>query len=177
MIGIRSLIGLTLSNVWIGTLGATAITFVIFYLALKYTPLSRYARSVNAVVQEWYSKKYMIYSLISSMTLLSILIFTIEYGYVYHPDRIVSIKDIEIMQRARVAPANTVAYSTHSLLNQGYTGFDTISIVIASVDKSLGGHYIQLISFILAEDIEILIFLILIKKMAGRNLFGTTVPN
>lgn len=107
------------------------------------------------------------------MAILSTLIFLAEIGYAYHPDKIISVwdmKDGESIGSTQTKLAN----SLNTLLDEGYSRFDALVITIASVDKSLDGHYMQSVSFILAEDIEILVFLLLIKKVGHRNIFPTS---
>lgn len=169
LVGIRVLLGFELSNIW-GTAGAVAITFAIFYLALRYTPFSRYSKSVDAVLRDWYSKRYVFYGLIVSMAVLSTLIILTEVGYAYHPDKIISIWDAKETDNLS-STHSKLATSVDELLGQGYSRFDALAITIASVDKSLNGHYLQSVSFILGEDVEILVFLLMIKRIGNRPIF------
>lgn len=169
MVSIRVLLGFELSAIW-GTTGAVAITFAIFFIALRYTPFSRYSSAVNSALRDWYSKRYVFYGLVTSMVILLILMILTEAGYLYHADKVVSIWDLKNPESVGASRSKLDA-SLNDLLAQGYTPIDAVAITVASVDKSLDGHYLQSISFILAEDIEILAFLLLIKRMGQRNIF------
>jgi hypothetical protein len=170
LVGIRLLLGLELSNIW-GTTGAVAITFVIFYLALRYTPFSRYSAAVNSALRDWYDKRYVLYGLVSSMVLLLGLMILVEIGYTYHADKVVSIWDLG--SESAGTTQSKVTASLNALLDDGYSGIDALAITIASVDKSLEGHYLQSISFVFAEDIEILIFMLLMKRIGPQGIFPT----
>ena len=170
LVGIRVLLGLELSNIW-GTTGAVAITFAIFYLALRYTPFSRYSNAVNLALRDWYSKRYVLLGLLASMVVLLSLMILAEVGYAFHADKVVSIWDIGDANSLGTTQSKLSA-SVNALLNQGYSRMDALAITVASVDKSLGGHYVQSTSFILAEDVEILAFLLLIKRMGQKNIFS-----
>ena len=171
MVGIRLLMSSLLVATWIGTLGAVAITFVAFYVALRYTPLARYSKAVNSALQNWYSKKFIFPALIFSMIILSGLVAIVEFGYAYHNEQLISIDDFDSIKSVYSA-RNQFSSSLRALLAQGYSGFDALSVLLASVDKSLDGYYLRAVSFILAEDIEILAFLALIRRY-GRNIFGS----
>jgi len=162
------LLGFELSNIW-GTTGAVAFTFVIFYLALRYTPFSRYSSAVNSALLDWYAKKYVLYGLISSMVILLGLMILAEIGYTYHADKVVSIWELD--GQSAGTTQYKVAASLNSLLKERYSEIDAVAITVASVDKSLEGHYLQSVSFILAEDIEILIFMLFVKKIGQRGIF------
>jgi hypothetical protein len=168
LVGIRILLGFELSNLW-GTTGAVAFTFVIFYLALRYTPFSKYSTAVNSALLDWYAKKYVFYGLIASMVILLSLTVLAEIGYAYHADNLVSIW--ELNGQSVGSTQSKVAASLNSLLGEGYSEIDALSITVASVDKSLEGHYLQSVSFILSEDIEILIFMLVVKKVGQKGIF------
>ena len=175
MVGIRLLMSSLLYATWIGTVGAVAITFVAFYVALRYTPLARYSNAVNSALQSWYSKKFIFPALIFSMIILSALVAIVEFGYAYHSERLISTDNFDSIGSVYAARYQ-FSSSLRSLLAQGYSGFDAVSVLLASVDKSLDGYYLRAVSFILAEDIEILAFLALIRRY-GRNIFGPITPN
>ena len=170
MVGIRLVMSSLLDATWIGTVGAVAITFVAFYVALRYTPLARYSKAVNSALQNWYSKKFIFPALIFSMIILSGLVAIVEFGYAYHNERLISTDNFDSIKSVYSARYQ-FSSSLRALLAQGYSGFDALSVLLASVDKSLDGYYLRAVSFILAEDIEILAFLALIRKY-GRNIFG-----
>jgi hypothetical protein len=50
--GTGVLLGYTLKDIWIGTFGAVALSFVVFYLTIRYTPLQRYRLKVNAILSQ-----------------------------------------------------------------------------------------------------------------------------
>ena len=176
IVSIRFFLGLILSNVWIGTVGAVAITFLIFYFALRHTMLSRYSNAVNSALQSWYSKRYVLFGLITSMVVLAGLMALAEIGYLYHGDKVISIWDLENSDTLDATRARLTG-SIDSLRAQGYSQIDSLAIVLASVDKSLDGHYLQAVSFILAEDIEILAFSLLLRKMGQQSIFSQVAPN
>jgi hypothetical protein len=95
----------------------------------------------------------------------------VEFGYAFHSDKLISVDnkhhDIKAIYYARMQFSS----SLRMLASQGYSGFDTTTILLASVDKSLDGNYLRAVSFILAEDIEIMAFLFVIKRFKG-NIFG-----
>ncbi|HKU48453.1 MAG TPA: hypothetical protein VJP79_00760 [Nitrososphaera sp.] len=163
LVAVRLLIGLILSNLWFGTVGAVAITFGLFYVALIHTPLRRYRYVVNEILQEWYRKKYLLYSVAVSASIILGLIVLIDYGYANHPDEIVSLKDITTMQGAQ----DHVNESVKQLTLRGYSVFDAAAITAASVDKSLQGFYLKSASFVLAEHLEIIVFMLLARKSAS----------
>lgn len=63
VIGLRWLLSLFLSDLWLGTVGAIGITFAIFFVALKFTPFRKYRLIVDAVLQDWYSRKFVLTAL------------------------------------------------------------------------------------------------------------------
>lgn len=163
LVGVRLLLGLVLSNIWIGTVGAVAITFGLFYLALVHTPLRRYRFAVNDILQEWYKKKYLLYSVAFSGAIILGLIVLIEYGYGQHPSEIVSLREITTFQGAQ----DHVNESVRTLTLKGYSVFDAAAITAASVDKSLQGFYLKSASFVFAEHLEIIAFMLLARKSAS----------
>lgn len=169
LVGIRVLIGFELSSLW-GTTGAVAITFAIFYFVLRYTPFAKYSGAVNAALRDWYTKRYVLYGLISSMAVLLVIMVLAEVGYAYHGDKVVSIWDMSDVGSIGLTQTKLTS-SLNDLLAQGYSRFDALAITVASVDKSLDGYYLKSVSFILAEDIEILIFLVLIRRIGQRSIF------
>jgi len=163
LVGVRLLLGLILSNMWIGTVGAVAITFGLFYLALMHTPLRRYKFAVNDILKEWYKKKYLLYSVAISGSIILGLIVLIEYCYGNHPGEIVSLKEITTLQGAQ----DHVNESVKALTLKGYSVFDAASITAASVDKSLQGFYLKSASFVFAEHLEIIAFTLFARKSAS----------
>jgi hypothetical protein len=163
--------GLLPTAAWIGTVGAVAIALVVFYVALRHAPFSRYANIVNSVLQDWYRKKFILPALVFSMVVLSGLMLIAEIGYSYHSDRLITVDNLDSISSISSA-RREFSSSLRTLFAQGYTGFDGIAVLLASIDKSLDGHYMRAVSFILAEDIEILAFLVAMKR-TGRNIFGS----
>jgi hypothetical protein len=151
---------LATSNIWTGTVGAVALTFGIFYFVLKYTPLQRHRFAVNTILQDWYRKKYVIYSLIAPATVLLTIMIFVEYGYTFHPDKIISIIDLNTMDDSQ----RYVDESVRALRMQGYSFVDIFSIITASVDKTLEGYYLQSASFVFAENMEVIGFVLLIRR-------------
>ena len=56
-----------------------------------------------------------------------------------------------------------VHYSTLNLLLQEYSPIVITAITFASADRSLAGHYGRVVSYMLAEDVEIMVFLLLFR--------------
>jgi hypothetical protein len=182
LIGVRLLMAslLALEGAWVATIGSVGIIFAIFYVSLKYTPLSKYAQTVNSALLSWFSKRYILGGAVSSMVVLSSLIFFAEFGYLYYSDALVTFEQFqdindndnpsEVVQRLFSSPPKNVLAGSQE--QYGIVG--TLSILVASVDKSLGGYYVKAVSFLLAEDIEVLIFIILVRRSAGRGLFQSS---
>ena len=152
---------------WIGTVGAVAIALVIFYFAMKHPPFSRFQKIVNSVLQEWYNKKFILPALVFSMVVLAGLMLLADIGYAYHSDKLITVEDLDSVNSISSARREFAA-SMRSLLAEGYSGFDGLAVLLASIDKSLDGHYMQAVSFILAEDIEIMAFILIMKKTGGQ---------
>jgi hypothetical protein len=53
---------------------------------------------------------------------------------------------------------------------QRYSPVEIIAITLASADKSLGGYYSMAVSYMFAEDIEIMIFMVLFR--ARKEIFA-----
>ncbi|MGI0049451.1 MAG: hypothetical protein ACREAW_07915, partial [Nitrososphaera sp.] len=138
--------------------------------------LSRYSNAVNSALQSWYSKRYVLFGLLTSMVVLASLMALAEIGYLYHGDKVISIWELENSDTLDATRARLTG-SLDSLRAQGYSQIDALTIVLASVDKSLDGHYLQAVSFILAEDIEILAFSLLLRKMGQKSIFSQVAPN
>jgi hypothetical protein len=158
---IRILLGFELEDIWIGTFGAVAITFAAFYLIIKYTPLQRYRPKVNVILSQWYRRKYFFISTIIISAILASLLVLIQFGYSYYGSNLVSI-NIFIMEDKELEK---------SLLPfENYPFVDKVAIIVASTDKSLNGNYSKATSYLLAEDIEMTIFVLLARKK--KNLFA-----
>ena len=166
LVGVRLLLGLVLSDIWFGTIGAVGITFGLFYFTLVRTRFSRYRYAVNEILREWYQKKYLIYSLGISASVILSLIVLIDYGYANHPNDIVALGEITTIQGAQ----DHVNQSVKQLTLRGYSVFDAASITAASVDKSLHGFYLKSATFVFAEHLEILAFMLLARR--ATHLFG-----
>ncbi|MCI0558986.1 MAG: hypothetical protein MN733_10860 [Nitrososphaera sp.] len=162
LVGVRMLLGFAFSNLWIGTVGAVAVTFVLFYLALVHTPLRRYRLAVNEILRDWYRQKYLLYSVAVSGSVIMTIIVFIEYGYATHSEEIVSISELNTIQAAQ----QHVDYSIRELGLKGYSILDAASITAASVDKSLQGYYLKSASFVFAEHLEVIAFMLLARKSA-----------
>src|SRR6266511_6379902 len=88
---IRILLGFALKDIWIGTFGAVALTFAVFYLIVKYTPLQRYRPKVNVILSQLYRRKYFLISTITISAILASLLVLIQFGYSYYGSNLVSI--------------------------------------------------------------------------------------
>ena len=82
--------GFVLYHAWIGTLGAVTITFVIFYVTLKYTKLQKYRQVINSSLNYWYRKSSFFISGIASLVILGGILGFIEYGYTNYADRLIT---------------------------------------------------------------------------------------
>jgi len=105
------------------------------------------------------------------MIALSALIGLVEFGYFYHAASVSSFEELKDFGNSNDHSAALFQKVMHSAIS-GSSGrqlptIDALSILIASVDKSLDGQYVKAVSFILAEDVEILIFMIFVRKSKG----------
>ena len=177
LIGVRVLLGFVLEDTWVGTLGAVAITFAIFYLTLRYTTLQKYRQVINSSLAYWYRKKFFYISGIVSLILLGGILGFIEYGYANYSDRLITLdftqEEIEESFGALTASQQMQARLVENLSE--YSPIEIVAITLASADKSLGGYYSLAVSYMFAEDIEIMIFIMLFR--AKREIFAApTVP-
>jgi hypothetical protein len=165
LIGVRVLLGFVLHNAWVGTIGAVAITFAIFYITLRYTTLQKYRNVINSSLNYWYRKKFFYISGIVSMVILGSILGLIEYGYANYSDRLVTVdftqEEIGESLDALAASRQMQARLTENL--QKYSPIEIMAITLASADKSLEGYYSLAVSYMLAEDIEIMIFMLLFR--------------
>jgi hypothetical protein len=159
--GIRFLLALALANVWIGTFGAVALTFALFYLVIRYSPLKRDARTVNMILSEWYQRKYFLASAIATSAILASLALLTQYGYSHYGSRLVLLDVFN-------PDGRELDNALHPFEN--YSMLDKIAITAASIDKSLNGSYSRATSFLLAEDLEMLSFVLVVRKK--KNLFS-----
>jgi len=159
--GIRLLMVFVGGSIWIGTFGAVALTFALFYVVIKFTPLRRYGLKVNAILSGWYQRKYFLYSAIATSTILAGLLLLTEYGYWYYGDKLV-IFDLFGSNDNKLE--NTMRTFEH------YPLLDKLAITVASTDKSLNGNYAKTTSFLLAEDLEVLSFIFVVRSK--KNLFS-----
>jgi len=164
LIGVRVLLGFVLQNMWFGTIGAVTITFVIFYATLRYTRLQKYRRLINQSLMLWYRKKFFYISGIVSLFILgSILGFT-EYGYANYSDRLITMdmSKEDVQRSLDVLGASDLQSGLVNSL-QKYSPFEIMAITLASADKSLDGYYAKVVSYMFAEDIEIMVFMLLFR--------------
>ena len=176
LIGVRILLGFVLENTWVGTLGAVAITFAIFYLTLMYTTLQKYRQVINSSLTYWYRKKFFYVSGIVSLILLGGIPGFIEYGYANYSDRLIAVdftqEEIEESFGALAASQQMQARLAENL--REYSPIEIIAITLASADKSLGGYYSLAASYMFAEDIEIMIFMMLFRTK--KEIFAAPRP-
>jgi len=176
LIGVRVLLGFVLQNAWVGTLGAVAITFVIFYVTLKYTTLQKYRQVINSSLNYWYRKKFFYISGLVSLIILGGILGFIEYGYANYSDRLIAVdftqEEIEESFGALTASQQMQARLVENL--KEYSPIEIIAITLASADKSLDGYYSLAVSYMFAEDIEIMIFMMLFRTK--REIFAAPRP-
>lgn len=177
LIGVRVLLGFVLQHAWIGTLGAVTVTFVIFYFTLRYTKLQRYRQLINSSLSYWYRKKFFYISGIASLVILGTILGFIEYGHANYEDRLISVdfnqQEIEQSLGALTASQQMQAKLVENLRN--YSPAEITAITLASADKSLGGYYSLAVSYMFAEDVEIMIFMLLFRTR--REIFAAKAPN
>ena len=159
--GIRFLMVFVGGSIWIGTFGAVALTFALFYVVIKYTALRRYRVKVNAILSDWYQRKYFLYSAIATSAILAGLLLLTEYGYWSYGDKLVIFDVFESNDNKLENAMRT--FEHYSLL-------DRLAIIVASTDKSLNGNYGKTTSFLLAEDLEVLLFVLVVRNK--KNLFS-----
>ncbi len=159
--GIRIFLAYVLKDIWIGTFGAVGLTFAVFYLLLSYTPLRGYRPKINKIFSQWYSKKYFVISTITISTILAALLVLIQFGYSYYGSNIVQINIFRVDDKE--LERDFVPF-------QDYPFIDQMAIAVASVDKSLNGDYAKTTSFLLAEDIEMMLFVLIARKKT--NIFA-----
>jgi hypothetical protein len=176
LIGVRVLLGFVLQDTWVGTVGAVAVTFAIFYVTLRYTTLQKYRQVINSSLNYWYRKKFFYVSGIVSMLILGSILFLIEYGYANYSDRLITVdftqQEIEESFGALAASQQMQARLEDNL--REYSPIEIIAITLASADKSLNGYYSLAVSYLFAEDIEIMIFMMLFR--AKRDVFAAPKP-
>jgi len=176
LIGVRFLMGFVLQHTWIGTLGAVAITFAIFYVTLRHTTLQKYRQLINSSLNYWYRKKFFYVSGMVSLVILGGILGFIEYGYTNYADRLIAVdfnkQEIEESFGVLTASEQMQAKLIENL--RKYSPIEIIAITLASADKSLGGYYSLAVSYMFAEDIEIMIFMLLFR--ARREIFTAKAP-
>ena len=162
LIAVRTLLGLSLSNVWFGTLGAVTVTFTIFYVLMKYTPLRRYKATVNEALVGWYRKKHFIFALIASASVVATLILFVEYGYANHGNDLVplTIDDSQSIQNFHFELSSSVK----GLFSEHHSFVDVFAIMLASLDEAMNGLYVKASSYVFAEHLEILGFVAIVRK-------------
>ena len=177
LIAVRVLLGFVLHNVWIGTLGAVTITFAIFYITLRYTTLQKYRQVINSSLNYWYRKKFFYISGIMSLVILGGLLGFIEYGYANYADRLITVdftqQQVEESFGSLTANQQMQANLVENL--RKYSPVEIIAITLASADKTLDGYYSTAVSYMIAEDFEIMIFMMLFRTR--REIFTARPPN
>jgi hypothetical protein len=166
LVGVRFFLGFVLENLWIGTLGAVAITFAIFYLALRFTPLRRFRDIINSALAIWYRRKFFYMTGAISMFLLASLLFLIEYGYANYSDRLITMdmSEEEIEETLQLFSEDGQLTQSLSQGLEKYSALDIMAITLASADKNFEGYYSKIVGFMFAEDIEIMIFLTIFRS-------------
>ena len=166
LVGVRFLLGFVLENLWIGTLGAVAVTFAIFYVALKYSPLRKFRDVINSALAIWYMRKFFYVTGAISMFLLASLLFLIDYGYANHSDKLITMdmSQEEFEETLRLLSGDALLTQSFSDSLEKYSVLDIMAITLASADKNFDGYYSKIVSFMFAEDIEIMIFLTIFRS-------------
>lgn len=175
LVGVRLLLGLVLKDMWVGTIGAVAVTFIIFYLTLRYTPLQQYRDLINSSLSLWYRRKFFYISGILSMLVLAAILFAIEYGHTNYSDRLITMDMTpeQFDEALRMLGASEQMGKNLADNLRKYSPFEIVVIALASADKNLEGYYSKLVSFMFAEDIEIMVFMLLFRTR--REIFSAPV--
>jgi hypothetical protein len=113
------------------------------------------------------------------MVVLSSLIFFAEFGYHNYSDVLFTFEQFENLKDGENPFEVTQRLSSSSEprlaeIRERYGIIGGMSILVASVDESLGGYYVKAISFILAEDVEVFIFMNIVRRSGKRGLFQGT---
>lgn len=165
LVGMRVLLGLALEDLWAGTLGAVVLTFAVFYALLRYTPLRRYRQLTNAVLISWYRKKFFYISGAASLVLLGSILGLIQYGHERFSDRLVAV-DLagqEVEESLRLLAANEELKGRLAENLEAYSPLDIMAITLASTDLTFHGYYVKFISYVFAENVEIMVFLLFFR--------------
>jgi hypothetical protein len=172
LLGVRFLLGFVLENMWIGTLGAVAITFAIFYFAIRYSPFNRFREIVNSALAIWYRRRFFYITGAISMFLLASLMLLIDYGYANYSDRLITLDmtEEEFEETLRLFSGDSELARNLSEGLEQYSALDIMAITLASADKNFEGYYSKIISFMFAEDVEIMIFLTIFRSR--REIFA-----
>src|SRR5437588_4361882 len=114
LISVRLALGFTLQSTWIGTFGAVAITFGIFYGALRYTRLSKFGEIVDRILLTWYKKKFFFLSGFACIIILLLVLIITEYGYAMYSDKLITLEfsQLQLSKSVEVLSAN------HALMEQ-----------------------------------------------------------
>ena len=166
LVGVRVLLGFALENVWIGTLGAVAVTFGIFYFTLMHTPFKRFRAMVNSALSYWYRKKFFYITGAISMFLLGSILLLIDHGYAAYGDRLITMdmSEEEFAETLRIFSGDAELSKNLSESLSKYSVLDIMAITLASADKNFDGYYSKIVSFMFAEDIEIMVFLTIFRS-------------
>ena len=164
LVGVRVFIGFVLENMWFGTIGAVTVTFIIFYATLRYTRLAKYRQLINQSLMLWYRKKFFYISGMFSLFILGTILGFTEYGYANYSDRLITMdmSQQDLQRSLNLLGPNDLNVSLIKNL-QKFSPVELIAITLASADKSLDGYYAKIVSYMFAEDIEIMVFMLLFR--------------
>ena len=153
------------------------ITFAIFYITLRYTTLQKYRQLINSSLNYWYRKKFFYISGIVSLVILGGILGFIEYGYANYADRLITVdftqQQVEESFGSLTANQQMQANLVENL--RKYSPVEIIAITLARADKTLDGYYSTAVSYMIAEDFEIMIFMMLFRTR--REIFTARPPN
>ncbi|HEX2557903.1 MAG TPA: hypothetical protein VHK86_06240, partial [Nitrososphaera sp.] len=149
---------------WFGTIGAVTVTFIIFYATLRYTRLAKYRQLINQSLMLWYRKKLFYISGMFSLFILGTILGFTEYGYANYSDRLITMdmSQQDLQRSLNLLGPNDLNVSLIKNL-QKFSPVELIAITLASADKSLDGYYAKIVSYMFAEDIEIMVFMLLFR--------------
>ena len=166
LVGIRVILGFLLQNLWVGTVGAVAITFAIFYFSLRINALGRFRVLINSALAIWYRRRFFYVTGAASMLMLASLLVLIEYGYSNYGDRLITMNmsEEELEEKLRLLSGDSGPTGDLPQKLAKYSALDIMAITLASADKNFEGYYSRIVGFMFAEDIEIMLFMTIFRS-------------
>jgi len=123
---------------------------------------------VSTALSSWYRQKYFLAAVLGSTLIISSLLFFIEYGYIHDGNRLIYLSGIGFL--GAMNHQQELEQSAQEFQLKGYSFIDATAILTASIDKGLNGYYLKITSYVLAENIEVLAFLLVLRKVGSKFL-------